>query len=96
VTLAQIVEKPIITEKGIDVKDRARTLVFRVNPHANKVEIKKAIEEIFNVSVTNVNTLNRRGKRKQNRRTGAWGKRADQKRAIVSLADGDRIEIFGS
>ena len=43
-----------------------------------------------------MNTLNRRGKRKQNRRTGTWGQRASQKRAIVSLADGDRIEIFGS
>ena len=46
--------------------------------------------------VTNVNTLNRKGKRKRNRRTGDCGTRADQKRAIVSLAEGDRIEIFGS
>jgi large subunit ribosomal protein L23 len=43
-----------------------------------------------------VNTLKRRGKRKQNRRTGTWGRRSDQKRAIVSLAEGDHIEIFGS
>ena len=48
------------------------------------------------MKVTNVNTLTRRGKRKQNRRTGTWGQRTNQKRAIVSLADGDRIEIFGS
>ena len=46
--------------------------------------------------VTNVNTINRKGKRKRNRRTGDWGKRADQRRAIVSLAEGDTIEIFGS
>ena len=46
--------------------------------------------------VTNVNTLNRKGKRKKNRRTGNWGSRAASKRAIVSLAAGDRIEIFGS
>ena len=48
------------------------------------------------MKVINVNTLNRGGKRKRNRRTGTWGKRADQKRAIVSLAAGDSIEIFGS
>ena len=46
--------------------------------------------------VTNVNTMNRDGKRKRNRRTGSWGRRADQKRAVVSLAAGDTIEIFGS
>ena len=43
-----------------------------------------------------MNTLNRKGKRKRNRRTGGWGKRSDQRRAIVSLAEGDQIEIFGS
>ena len=63
---------------------------------ANKIEIKNAVESIFGVRVTNVNTLNRKGKRKKNRRTGTWGSRAATKRAVVSLAAGDRIEIFGS
>ena len=48
------------------------------------------------MQVTNVNTINRKGKRKRNRRTGTWGTRADAKRAIVTLAEGDTIEIFGS
>ena len=48
------------------------------------------------MKVTNVNTLNRAGKRKRNRRTGGWGQRTGQKRAIVSLAEGETIEIFGS
>ena len=63
---------------------------------ANKIEVKQAVEAIFSVKVTNVNTVNRKGKRKRNRRTGDWGKRSDQRRAIVSLAAGDSIEIFGS
>jgi large subunit ribosomal protein L23 len=63
---------------------------------ANKIEIKHAVESIFGVRVTNVNTLNRSGKRKRNRRTGGWGSRPTTKRAVVSLAEGDRIEIFGS
>ena len=55
-----------------------------------------AVESIFGVTVLNVNTMNRAGKRKRNRRTGTWGRRANQKRAVVSLAAGDSIEIFGS
>ena len=56
----------------------------------------QGVETIFNVRVTNVNTINRKGKRKRNRRTGTWSARPDQRRALVSLAEGDRIEIFGS
>jgi len=67
-----------------------------VAPDANKIEIRKAIETIFNVRVTKVNTINRKGKRKRNRRTGTWSTRSDQRRAIVSLAAGDHIEVFGS
>jgi len=53
-----------------------------------------AVREIFGVRVTKVNTLNRNGKRKRNRRTGTWGQRPDQKRAIVTLAEGDSIDLF--
>jgi large subunit ribosomal protein L23 len=90
-----IILRPVVSEKSYTSYD-ANVYTFEVAPDANKIEIKKAVEEIFGVRVTNVNTLNRRGKRKQNRRTGTWGRRAAQKRAIVSLAAGDKIEIFGS
>jgi large subunit ribosomal protein L23 len=90
-----IILRPVVSEKSYESYD-ANVYTFEVAPDANKIEIKKAVEEIFGVRVTNVNTLNRKGKRKQNRRTGTWGQRAHQKRAIVSLAEGDKIEIFGS
>jgi large subunit ribosomal protein L23 len=90
-----IIIRPIVSEKSYESFDN-NVYTFEVAPSANKIQIKHAIEEIFGVRVTNVNTLNRRGKRKQNRRTGTFGQRSNQKRAIVSLADGDRIEIFGS
>jgi large subunit ribosomal protein L23 len=64
-----------------------------VHPDANKTEIKIAVEKVFGVTVTNVNTINRQGKRRRTR-TG-WGKRNDTKRAIVSVASGERIDIFG-
>jgi large subunit ribosomal protein L23 len=90
-----IIIRPIVSEKSYASYD-LNVYTFEVAPDANKIQIKHAVEEIFGVTVTNVNTLKRRGKRKQNRRTGTWGKRSDQKRAIVSLAEGDHIEIFGS
>ena len=90
-----IIIKPVVSEKSYAAFD-ANVYTFVVAPDANKIEIRQAVESIFNVKVTNVNTLNRNGKRKRNRRTGTFGRRPDQKRAIVTLADGDRIEIFGS
>jgi large subunit ribosomal protein L23 len=90
-----IIIRPVVSEKSYAAYD-SDVYTFIVAADANKIEIKQAIETIFSVKVTNVNTLNRHGKRKRNRRTGNWGSRADQKRAIVSLAEGDRIEIFGS
>jgi large subunit ribosomal protein L23 len=90
-----IIIRPIVSEKSYASYDE-NVYTFEVMASANKIQIKHAIEDIFGVKVTNVNTLTRRGKRKQNRKTGTWGQRSNQKRAIVSLADGDRIEIFGS
>ena len=90
-----IIIRPIVSEKSYASYDE-NVYTFEVMASANKIQIKHAIEDIFGVKVTNVNTLTRRGKRKQNRKTGTWGQRVGQKRAIVSLADGDRIEIFGS
>jgi large subunit ribosomal protein L23 len=89
-----VILKPVVSEKSYAAFD-GNLYTFVVADDANKVEIRQAIEEIFNVKVTRVNTLNRNGKRKRNRRTGNWGQRASQKRAIVSLAEGDTIEIFG-
>ena len=90
-----ILIRPVVSEKSYAAMAEGR-YVFRCRSDANKIEIKQAVESIFGVHVTNVNTMNRAGKRKRNRRTGTWGKRPDQKRAVVSLAPGDRIEIFGS
>jgi large subunit ribosomal protein L23 len=90
-----VVLRPVVSEKSYAQYDE-RVYTFVVAKDANKIEVKQAIEAIFNVKVTNVNTLNRSGKRKRNRRTGTWGTRTGQKRAIVSLAPGDEIEIFGS
>jgi large subunit ribosomal protein L23 len=90
-----IIIKPVVSEKSYAAYD-ANVYTFVVAGDANKIEIRRAVEEIFGVRVTNVNTVNRKGKRKRNRRTGGYGTRPDSKRAIVSVADGDSIEIFGS
>jgi len=90
-----VIIRPVVSEKSYANFD-ANIYTFVVAPDANKIEIRQAIEAIFNVRVTNVNTLNRSGKRKRNRKSGSFGTRPSTKRAVVSLAEGDRIEIFGS
>jgi large subunit ribosomal protein L23 len=84
--------RPVISEKSYRLADEGR-YTFIVAPEANKTQIRQAVEEIFRVRVTGVNTLNRPGKRRRTR--FGWGKRPDTKRAIVSLAEGDRIDVFG-
>ena len=84
---------PVISEKSCGLLEQG-VYVFKVNPSASKPEIRKAVEAIFEVTVTNVNTLNRKGKVRRNRRNNTLGKRSDTKRAIVTLAEGDSIEIF--
>ena len=83
---------PVVSEKSYGLLD-ANKYTFIVHPDANKTQIKIAIEKIFEVKVTSVNTINRKGKRKRTR--FGFGKRPDTKRAIVGLAEGDRIDIFG-
>ena len=83
---------PVVSEKSYGLLD-VNKYTFLVHPDANKTEIKIAIQQIFNVRVLTVNTLNREGKRKRTR-TG-FGQRKATKRAMVKLADGDRIEAFG-
>ncbi len=90
-----VILRPVVSEKSYSAFDE-NVYTFVVAHDATKVEVRQAIESIFNVKVRNVNTLNRPGKRKRNRTSGAWGTRTGQKRAIVSLAEGESIEIFGS
>ena len=89
-----IIIRPVVSEKSYAAFDE-NIYTFVVAGDANKIEIRHAVETIFGVRVTNVNTVNRKGKRKRNRRTGGFGSRPDSKRAVVSLAEGDTIEIFG-
>ena len=83
---------PVVSEKSYGLLDNNK-YTFIVHPDANKTEIKIAVEKVFNVKVTSVNTLNRTGKARRTAR--GMGKRKDTKRAIVSLAEGHRIDIFG-
>ncbi|MBG0563361.1 50S ribosomal protein L23 [Actinoplanes aureus] len=87
-----IIVAPVVSEKSYSVLDQ-NWYTFEVNPDANKTQIKIAIQQIFNVRVLSVNTANREGKRKRTR--SGWGQRKATKRAMVKLADGDRIEAFG-
>jgi len=87
-----ILLKPVISEKSYRLADDGK-YTFLVAPHANKTQIRQAVEHVFTVRVTGVNTLNRPGKRRRTR--FGWGKRPDTKRAIVTLAGGDRIDLFG-
>ena len=83
---------PVISEKSYGLLDENK-YTFDVHPQANKTQIKIAVEKVFNVKVTGVNTINRTGKTRRTR--FGTGKRVDTQRAIVSLAEGERIDIFG-
>jgi len=83
---------PVISEKSYSLLDENK-YTFIVRPDANKTQIKIAVQQAFGVTVTDVNTLNRSGKRKRTRY--GYGKRKDTKRAVVSVVPGERIEIFG-
>ncbi|MGH2659981.1 MAG: 50S ribosomal protein L23 [Actinomycetota bacterium] len=90
-TPRDVIVRPVVSEKSYAGLE-GNVYTFLVDPRANKTEIKEAIQQIWNVRVVSVNTLNRKGKVKRRRWT--QGKRPDQKRAIVTLAEGDAIEIF--
>ncbi len=88
-----VVLAPVVSEKSYDLIDATHTYTFLVDRRSTKTEIKRAVEDIFKVNVVAVNTMNRKGKRK---RTGwTFGTRSDVKRALVTLAEGDSIDIFG-
>ena len=88
-----IIIRPVVSEKSYEAFD-GNVYTFVVAPGANKIEIRKAVEELFATRVATVRTINRKGKRKRNRRTGTFGSRPDTKRAIVTLAEGDSIDLF--
>jgi large subunit ribosomal protein L23 len=91
----QVILEPIVSEKSYALLDNG-VYTFRVAKDANKIEIRQAVEAIFNVRVADVNTLNRKGKLKFDRRSRSTNKRSDTKRAIVTLVGDDRIPLFES
>ncbi len=88
-----VIVAPVVSEKSYALMEEG-VYTFKVHPSASKPEIRDAVQEIFSVRVAKVNTLNRPGKRKRNRRTFTWGRRPDTKRAIVTLVEGDTIDLF--
>ncbi len=88
----EVIKGPHITEKATLLKDNYRQVVFKVNPRATKIDIRRAVETIFKVKVVKVRTMNVIGKKK---RIGKfWGKKADWKKAIVTIAPGEDLEKF--
>jgi large subunit ribosomal protein L23 len=87
-----LIKGPIITEKNHALREAANKLTFRVAVKSNKIEIRKAIEDIFKVKVLRVNTIHCQGKKKRMGKT--QGTRPDWKKAIVTLAPGEKISGF--
>ena len=100
----KVILMPWITEKTLEARrvadlennyrENNNRIEFIVRRESTKKQIRDAVETVFDVTVSKVNTLNRDGKRKRNRRTGTFGKRPDIKRAYVTLVEGDSIELF--
>lgn len=88
----QIVMEVQLTEKGTALRDAGNKYFFKVATDANKIEIKRAVEELFKVKVDKVNTMNYAGKRKRER-TVRFGRRANWKRAVVTLSEGSTIDL---
>ncbi|MFO7281788.1 MAG: 50S ribosomal protein L23 [Thermoanaerobacterales bacterium] len=88
-----VIIAPVVSEKSYALMEEG-VYTFTVHPDASKPEIRDAVQKIFGVKVAKVNTINRKGKRKRNRRTFTYGKRPDTKRAIVTLAEGESIDLF--
>lgn len=86
-----ILKRPVITEKSMSLTADGK-YTFLVDPGANKIEIKKAVEELFKVNVMKVNTMNKKGKAKRVR--NIVGRTPAVKKAIVTLKEGDKIELF--
>ncbi|MGD0820707.1 MAG: 50S ribosomal protein L23 [Desulfomonilia bacterium] len=91
-TASSILKRPLVTEKGTQLREKDNKVVFSVAKDANKIEIKQAVEELFNVHVEDVKTMVMKGKIKR------WGyrpyQRSDWKKAIVTLKAGETIEFY--
>lgn len=88
----EVIKKPLFTEKGAFLKEAENKVLVEVAPEANKVEIKQAIEQIFNVKVEKVSTVSLKGKFK---RYGRFeGKRPDRKKAIITLKQGEKLDFI--
>jgi large subunit ribosomal protein L23 len=88
----QIIKRPLVTEKSSRQKEAGNQIAFVVDPRANKVQIRQAVEKMFKVKVKAVHTMNLVGKRKRMGRFFGW--QSDWKKAIVTLQEGERIEFF--
>ena len=88
-----VILAPVVSEKSYDLIENLNTYTFLVDPRSNKAEIRDAVESIFEVKVLRVNTMNRKGKTK--RQGWKMGRRKDTKRAVVTLAAGNSIDLFG-
>jgi len=89
----EVIKKPRLTEKGVGLQEACNQIVLRVDPRANKNEIKQAAENLFNVKVEKVRTANVLGKQK---RLGRYvGRTSDWKKAIVTLAEGSKVDFLG-
>lgn len=90
--LYNVIKKPLLTEKGTDLKEGMNKYLFEIDRRANKIEVKSAVEKIFNVKVDAVHTISVKGK---NKRVGrSFGKESNWKKAIVTLRAGEKIEII--
>lgn len=92
-TAHDVILAPVVSEKSYQLIEDNNTYTFEVDPRASKEQIRHAVETVFGVEVLRVNTMNRQGKRK--RYGYKMGRRKDIKRAIVTLAEGDSIDLFG-
>ena len=89
----QVLVRPVVSEKSYALMEDG-VYVFVVAPSATKIDVRRAVERAFGVRVKSVNTLNRKGKRRRNRKSNTVGTRPSTKRAVVTLAGGDKIDLF--
>lgn len=88
----EVIKRPLVTEKTTLEKDAKNIIAFEIDPHANKIEIKEAVEKIFNVDVVDVKTINIAGKKKRIGKN--VGKRSNWKKAYVTLKKGSKVDFF--
>ncbi len=94
-THEDVLVEPLITENSWELQEKENKYVFRVHPEATKPQVRNAVQEIFDVNVLKVNTLNVKGKPRRERLNQEKGSRRSWKKAYVRLSEGDRIDVFG-